>query len=108
MDCLETMELFRGTTPTIYFDFNNVDPADFTSAFLVLKQNDEVVIEKGIDSAAIEENKISWTLTQEETLLLEKDTRTHILCDWRTNSGIRGTSKPALAKISDSGKNEVI
>lgn len=108
MNCQNEMTIFRGTTPTLYFKFDTVHPADFESAFLVIKQHEGTIIEKDIQSAKIAEDTISWILTQEETLLLECDKRSQIFCDWKTNSGLRGTSEPAFAKISDSGKDEVI
>ena len=102
------MQIFRGTTPTIIFTFTSINPSDIETAYLVLKQGGEIVLEKGIDSAEKTESTISWLLSQEDTLLLTRDKPAEVYCDWRLISGLRGVSEAAQAKISDSGKDEVI
>ena len=101
------MPIIRYTTPTLKFTFSEIDVADITAAFLVIKQNDRTVLERGMDSATIAESSLSWTLAQEETGRLCKGDVT-ILCDWKLQDGTRGRSKVKTEKVINSGKNEVI
>lgn len=59
----------RGTTPTHVFKVK-IDLEDLEKVFITYMQNDEVVVEKDIDSIIVDaENKTLTTrLTQEETL----------------------------------------
>lgn len=101
------MPIIRYTTPTLKFTFSEINVADISTAFLILKQNDRTVLERGMDSATIAESSLSWTLTQEETGSLCK-TETTIVCDWKLNDGTRGRSRVKTEKVINSGKNEVI
>ena len=84
-------KIMEGTTPTATYTFRTVNPAEFVTAFFTVKIDDEVVIEKTLADAEIEENKIRWKLTQEETLLI--GTRTgKAMCNWKLPDGTRGTS----------------
>lgn len=101
------MPIIRYTTPTLKFTFSEIDVADISTAFLVIKQNDRTVLERGMDSATAAESSLSWTLTQEETGSLCKS-EVSIVCDWKLNDGTRGRSKVKTEKVVNSGKNEVI
>lgn len=82
-----------GTTPTIIYTFSLVDPADFSKATLTVMQNDEIIIEKTLPDATVEEDNVSWTLTQAETLLLEVGGYGTIMLNWLTVDGVRGVGK---------------
>lgn len=101
------MPIIRFTTPTLKFTFSEINVADIATAYLVIKQNDRTVLERGLDSATADESSLSWTLTQEETGKLCK-TDTSIVCDWKLLDGTRGRSKVKTEKVVNSGKNEVI
>ena len=94
------------TTPTIKFRFNKVDPAHITEAYMTVKEGDTVIMERDLSTATIEDNMISWTLTQEETCEFDKSISCQL--NWLTDSGTRGASKKARIEISENLKNEVI
>lgn len=100
--------IIRGTTPTLKFTFSKVDTAEIVTAYLVIKQLDEIVVEKNMTAATIAEGSVSWTLTQSESLSLKNKVRAGIYCDWVLSDGTRGRSKYVECNIGDSGKNEVI
>lgn len=98
----------RGTTPTIKFCYSKVDVADIDVAYLTIKQSKRTIIERDISTAFKDEKYIYWTLTQEETLLLDTKVSASIKCDWKTIAGLRGESHDCIAYIKDPGKDEVI
>lgn len=101
-------EIIRGTTPTIIFKFQNVVVENITVAYLIVKQPFQAVIEKPLEDAVVEENTLSWTLSQEETLKLMAGRDCLILCDWKLADGTRGNSKTAVYSVVNGGKKEVI
>lgn len=98
--------IIKGTTPTIKWKFSTVDVANIAAAYFVMK-SDEHSIEKTLASAAIADNALSWTLTQQETLAMEQHDYI-LLLDWKLADETRGTGKPALIRILPAVKNEVI
>lgn len=103
------MQIISATTPTISFSFSEVDPAEISIAYLVVKLFGNTVIEKDLSTAVLDEHSISWVLTQEETLLLKPaGAECTICCDWKTSSGTRGRSKVGRYSIEESGKLCVI
>lgn len=101
-------EIVRGTTPTIRIQFSTVPVESLTVAILTIRQGGDVVIEKTLDDAAIEENAISWKLTQDETLSLAKRVNAVIMCDWKLADGTRGRSNISVNPIGNPGIEEVI
>lgn len=82
-----------GTTPTIKFVFHAVDPSDFVTAILTIKDRfDTIQIRKTLDEAFVGENYIYWTLTQEDTIRMGAY-RFTAMCNWVTEDGIRGASE---------------
>lgn len=59
----------RGTTPTNIFN-TDVSLVGCDVLYITYKQNDKTVIEKALDDCAVEDDKVTVTLTQEETLAL--------------------------------------
>lgn len=101
-------QIIRGTTPTITFTFNDMDPYDITKAVLAIKQSDVTVIEK-TDGMTKTANTISWTLTQTETLSLStSNNRALIVCDWLTTGGVRGRSVEQYVSVGEPAKNAEI
>lgn len=86
------IEIIIGTTPTIIYKFKIVSPADFVTAILTIKSMGMIIIEKTLADATAGEDSLSWTLTQEETLLI--GTRScKMMLNWVTHSGKRGASE---------------
>ncbi len=107
------MSIIRYTTPTIRFEFSEIEVADIAVAFLIIKQGGKVVIERDISSAAItdtqDEQSLSWKLTQQETKSLSDCLMSAVIfCDWKLTDGTRGRSKICMVNVEDTGKQEVI
>lgn len=105
------MAIIRWTTPTFEFPFDeDISVSDIDSAYLVLKQWNNSIVQKDITEADIDtdENTISWTLTQAETGLIANGKTCEAMCDWVLSDGTRGRSDVASYKVEDSGINEVI
>lgn len=103
------MAIIRGTTPTITFTFSEILTSDLNKAILTISQLDRIIIERDLTTAVIEENTVSWKLSQEETLLLSVSKgATEIICDWLLNDGTRGRSVIRKEGVEPTGKNEVI
>lgn len=99
--------IIKGTTPTIQYTFKTVDVSIITVAILTIKQGGTVVIEKTLEAAVVGESKISWRLTQEETLALLVGTVTMML-NWVTSDGTRGASAKDMVVIEGNHIEEVI
>lgn len=99
--------IIKGTTPTIQFTFNYIHPTDIEVAYLTVKQNKTVILEKDITEATVGENTISWKLEQEDTLSFALG-KVGIMHNWRLFDGTRGASKEAFITVDDNHKDEVI
>lgn len=62
--------MIRGTTPTITFDCD-CDCTGFDLLEVAFSQADEVILTKKINDCAINGNKITVNLTEEDTLLFD-------------------------------------
>lgn len=106
------MAIIRGTTPTIEFIFDDIDPNDITTAVLSIKQNNKTIIERDLSSSYLETvNEIqvlAWKLTQEETFQLSSRIDAYIVCDWKLVDGTRGRSHSLITPVGEPGKDEVI
>ena len=102
------MEIIRGTTPTIIFTFNLIDVTDITVAYLIFTQNNTEVLEKSISDAVVEDEKLCFTLSQEDTLSLSASSKASFSLDWKLANGTRGRSNIYETNIGNSGKDEVI
>lgn len=104
------MGLVRWTTPTFIFTFDTVDVSDIAEAKLVLKQFESTKLSKNLSTATVDtENKtLSWTLTQAEAGTFTNGTRVSAMCDWVTDSGVRGRSKVWTGMVENAGTDEVI
>ena len=98
--------IIRGTTPTITYTFKTVDVADLTAAYLTIKRNNYIAVEKDLSAATVDENTLSWTLTQADTLAVAGDA--YIMLNWKTNDGTRGASAETAVKFAANHKEEVI
>ena len=110
------MPIIRYTTPTIRFEFSDINVTDISVAYLTFRQGNQVVIERDLSTAevvhtedgqTVTANYISWTLEQTETKNLSKMTAI-IYCDWKLSDGTRGRSHKLSTPVEDTGKQEII
>ena len=79
-------KMIRGTTPTLEFVLP-FDTSMIADAYVTLSQSGTVVIDKPLTDCNCNENKLSVTLTQEETLKLQCDCTTEIQIRAKTLGG---------------------
>ena len=89
--------MMRGTTPIISYTFHTIDVEDIAVIYLTLQQGG-VKVERDITTATVETSqtvgKISWKLTQEETLkFLQSKALVQIQIRYRLVDGTAGGSK---------------
>lgn len=100
--------IITGTTPSIRWVLEEVDPTDINTAYMTIKQNGQIVIEKTLSEASVGDNYLLWTLSQEETLSLTAKQYAYIMCNWKNISRIRGASPTLKVMVVDNHKPEVI
>ena len=100
------MAIINGTTPTIQYTFNDVNVANITEAYLTIKQNGAVTLEKDLETAVVGEKSLSWTLTQQETLAMQG--KVSMMLNWLLTDGTRGASDKTAVLIDTNYKDEVI
>lgn len=105
------MEIIRGTTPTIEYTFRDIQADEIRQAYLTIIQG-AVILERDLSTATVvvseSENKLTWTLTQEETLRFRDQAQAVVYLDWVTSDGTRGAGRTVQTGIAPTGKNEVI
>ena len=101
--------IVRGTTPTIKYTFDKVNAADIVTAYLTIKQNGELLLEKTLNDADVdtESNTLFWRFTQQETLSIGLGEIT-VMANWKSQDGTRGASRKISVLIMDNDKDEVI
>lgn len=100
-------KIIVGTTPTITYKFKIVDVSKITVAILTIIEHGTNIIELHLSDATVGENFLSWTLTQEETLLIGTKKATMML-NWKTQDGTRGASEEVFIQGSPNHIREVI
>ena len=100
-------KIIIGTTPTITYKFKIVNVSEITVAILTIKERGVNIIELNLSDATVGEDSLSWTLTQEETLLIGARTATMML-NWKTEDGTRGASEQVFVTGGDNHIREVI
>lgn len=98
--------IVRGTTPTIKFTFNVIDPVDIVAAYLTITGTTK--IEKGISDMTIGENYVSWDFSQEETLAMIPGKEVAIQMRYRTADGKAYATRRIRETIADVDKDGVI
>ena len=101
-------EIIELTTPTIIIKFSTIDPANLTQAKLTIKTLGSTIISRSIDTATIDEQELSWTLTQTETKQLTVGSAVRVMCDWKLQDGTRGRSQIANYTVGEAGFKEVM
>lgn len=99
--------VIRATTPTIKYTFNVISVSDIAAAYLTIRQDGEMIIERDLTSATVGNDYLSWTFTQQETLQMATGKVT-LMLNWLTNDGTRGASEKSTVVIEGNYKNEVI
>lgn len=103
------VRIIIGTTPSIHYNFNVVDPEDFTAAYLTIKDAEGTeVLRKALADAEVGSTSIEWKLTQAETLSLEVGEKYSMMINYVTNDGTRGASATELLICDDNHIREVI
>ena len=101
------VKIIIGTTPTIKYKFKIVDVSDIVVAIFTIKTRNAIMVEKTLVDATVEENSLSWTLTQEETLSLGPKSYSMML-NWKTQDGTRGASEETAITGASNHIKEVI
>ena len=101
-------DIIIGTTPTIIYNFQTVDVADVTVAFFTIKSNGAVMICKTLAEATVGEDALSWTLSQQETLMFCVNQRAHMMINWKLADGTRGASDKTELCFRSNDITEVI
>ena len=96
-----------GTTPTIQFKFNTIALSSLSQARLTIKRGNEIVLTKSLSDAAVEDEAISWTLSQAETLSVGKGHRA-VMLNWLTADGTRGVSPETRVLFADNHIRQVM
>lgn len=91
-------QIILGTTPTILFEFETVDPSTFVAAEMTIKGRSNILLTKTLSGARRTSTQLSWKLTQQETIGLGVGTYT-IMCNWLTADGTRGACLETTVKI---------
>jgi hypothetical protein len=102
------VEILQATTPTFiitvpnYIDLSTVDNLCFS-----LKQNNNVLIHKYMDSLAVDGQTVSVFLTQLDTLQLSAGQAT-IQLNWLYGDGTRGGTREEVITVLDNLLKEVM
>lgn len=98
--------MYRGTTPTIKLTIQGLSDIDISKIYLTLKQFD-IIIEKDINSLQIDNNVLSCTLSQEETLSLS-EAKVELQVRILSKSNVAYATKKMILQVSDILKDGVI
>lgn len=100
-------KLFVATTPSISYKFKVVPVENIVTAVLTCKKDDEILIRKTLSDATVGTDTLTFTFTQEDTILLGVG-RTKVLLNWVTDGGTRGTSNEMLIDFRSNHIEEVL
>ncbi|MBR4591189.1 MAG: hypothetical protein IKO36_11085 [Bacteroidaceae bacterium] len=95
------------TTPTIEYTFRSVVPSDIVSAELTIKKDGVIVVRKHLSDAEVLGDKMSFLLSQSDTLALGVGTA-EVMLNWLDNNGICGVGKTEIFKIVPNHRREVM
>lgn len=99
----------RGTTPSIFVDNLPIPLDQVDKLYLIFRpeKKDKIILKKELKDAQLNNNKLVFTLTQEETLLFPVGLveRSIVI---KSKNGARLESYPDYFKIEDTALNEVI
>lgn len=101
-------QLARGTTPTIKWALESIDPSTITKAYLTAFQDTQVIFTKDLSQAEIGDDNIAWTLAQEDTFLLKEGSIAVFIGNILTNNSMRVRSPEGKYRVIRSGYDEVM
>ena len=101
-------DIIRGTTPTIKYNFVTVDVSEIAVAYLTLKTNGSIIVQKDLSAAEIGESSLSWDLTQSETLAFSANQHAKMMINYKLADGTRGASTQTDITFRDNHITEVI
>lgn len=100
--------MIRGTTPTHYFDIP-IGKGGIKNIKVTYKQDDRIVVEKGIDDVEIIDNQVKVTLSQQETLRFMPGIKAKVNIRVLSVSGkTLGNERSIIIKVKDGNNNEVL
>lgn len=100
--------MIRGTTPTHTFGLP-ISKEDIKNITVTYKQDDRIIVEKGIDDVEIIGNKVKVTLTQQETLRFVAGIRAKAKIGVLGINGKKLSSKRSVnIKVYDGNNEEVL
>ena len=99
--------IIEGTTPSIGFRFHAVDVSGFSAAILTIVDGEDK-LEKDLTAATVdtENNIITWTLTQAETLAFGDSVKVQM--NFMMPGGIRGATPEVTYWIRGNLHKELI
>ena len=100
-------DIVIGTTPTITFNFSEVNVDDIKVAILTIKRQGRIILEKNLQDATVIDKGIQWVLSQQDTLGIGTG-YVEILLNWVKEDGMRGVSKKQEVNFKTNHINEVI
>lgn len=100
--------MLRGTTPTVEITLpNTYDLTGVTTIYMSFEQKKRNILDLSANRLTINANKISATLTQEETLLFKDSVTAYTQLRW-LQSGVAYGTKKAVINIDGIIKDGVI
>ena len=96
-----------GTTPNITYTFKSVSVSNIVTAILTVKKNNSEVLRKTLDDATVGDTRLSWKLSQADTLAVGDGTASCML-NWVTGDGTRGVSEEMTLTFISNHIEEVI
>ena len=99
--------MYRGTTPSLIFNLP-IDPTTLTQAWITISQNNNVVINKTLAECQIQDTSIICSLSQQDTLLLQKRIDAQVQLRVLTEGGDALASPIYSVKVQDILKDGVI
>lgn len=99
--------MIRGTTPTHTFKLP-FDASIVQKAMVIYAQNDAVVLEKQAQDCTMQDNEISVTLTQEDTLKFDCHFKVQIQLRILTNQGQALASDIHIVSVGKCLNDEVL
>ena len=104
------MDIIQGTTPTFIFTLHDIDASSVSTAYFIIKQSGSAVIEKELSDGVVDSkrSRISFTLTQAESLTLSTKAKARVSLICVTSTGIRFESPVKEYTVIATAKEEEI
>lgn len=96
-----------GTTPSISFRFKSIACQDIVKAIVTFERDGVEILRKTLETATIQDNRLTWKLSQEDTIAINEG-MTNCMLNWVTADGTRGTSDEMALMFDSNHIEEVI